>query len=87
MKSDKKIIIDGLIKAYWAELETVMNYIAHATNLDGVRAEEIKKDEKLMAKVEKVLKEKAKASKEAVKSIKDLRKIANEMDEENEDDE
>lgn len=42
MKSKQKII-DGLIKAYWAELETVMNYIAHATNLDGVRAEEIKK--------------------------------------------
>ena len=41
--SEKKVIIDGLIKAYWAELETVMNYIAHATNLDGVRAEEIKK--------------------------------------------
>jgi len=39
----KQIIIDGLIKAYWAELETVMNYIAQATNLDGVRAEEIKK--------------------------------------------
>ena len=41
--SNKKKIIKGLTKAYWAELETVMNYIAHATNLDGVRAEEIKK--------------------------------------------
>lgn len=39
----KKKIIKGLTDAYWAELETVMNYIAHATNLDGVRAEEIKK--------------------------------------------
>ena len=29
--------------AYWGEIETVMNYIANSTNLDGVRAEEIKK--------------------------------------------
>jgi len=42
MKSKQKII-GGMINAYWAELETVTNYIAHATNLDGVRAEEIKK--------------------------------------------
>lgn len=41
--SKKQDIIDGLIKAYWAEIETVMNYIAHSVNLDGVRAEEIKK--------------------------------------------
>ena len=41
--SSKEKIIEGLINAYWAELETVMNYIAHSTNLDGVRAEEIKK--------------------------------------------
>lgn len=39
----KQDIIDGLIKSYWAEIETVMNYIAHSVNLDGVRAEEIKK--------------------------------------------
>ena len=41
--SSKEKIIDGLTNAYWTELETVMNYIAHSTNLDGVRAEEIKK--------------------------------------------
>lgn len=41
--ADKKEIIENLVKAYWAEIETVMNYIANATNLDGVRAEEIKK--------------------------------------------
>ena len=41
--SNKENIINGLTNAYWAELETVMNYIAHATNLHGVRAEEIKK--------------------------------------------
>ena len=36
-------IIDLLIAAYSMELETVMNYIANSINLDGVRAEEIKK--------------------------------------------
>ena len=41
--SDKKEIIEGLTKSYWAEIETVMNYIAQSVNLDGVRAEEIKK--------------------------------------------
>lgn len=41
--SGKEKIIEGLQKAYWAELETVMNYIANSVNLDGVRAEEIKK--------------------------------------------
>ena len=32
-----------LTVAYWMEIETVMNYIANSVNLDGVRAEEIKK--------------------------------------------
>ena len=41
--ANKQEIIDGLIKSYWAEIETVMNYIANSVNLDGVRAEEIKK--------------------------------------------
>jgi bacterioferritin len=36
-------IIDELTVAYWMEVETVMNYISNSTNLDGVRAEEIKK--------------------------------------------
>ena len=30
-------VIDLLITAYSMELETVMNYIANSTNLDGVR--------------------------------------------------
>jgi len=38
-----KQIIDNLIKSYWMEIETVMNYISNSINLDGVRAEEIKK--------------------------------------------
>ena len=36
-------IIHELTRSYWMELETVQNYLANATNLDGVRAEEIKK--------------------------------------------
>jgi len=36
-------VIEMLQTAYCMELETVMNYIANSTNLDGVRAEEIKK--------------------------------------------
>jgi bacterioferritin len=36
-------IIDLLTTAYWMEIETVMNYISNSVNLDGVRAEEIKK--------------------------------------------
>jgi bacterioferritin len=42
-------IIDLLIGAYNAEIETVMNYIAQSVNLDGVRAEQIK--ESLLADV------------------------------------
>jgi len=38
-----KEIIDNLIIAYWMEIETVTNYISNSINLDGVRAEEIKK--------------------------------------------
>jgi bacterioferritin len=35
-------IVDLLTKAYWMEIETVMSYIANSTNVDGVRAQEIK---------------------------------------------
>jgi bacterioferritin len=42
MKKNKDII-DALTAAYFKELETVQNYLANAINLDGVRAEEIKK--------------------------------------------
>jgi bacterioferritin len=34
-------IIELLTKAYWAEIETVMNYVAGSVNPDGVRAQEI----------------------------------------------
>jgi bacterioferritin len=35
-------VIELLTKAYWMEIETVMSYLAASTNLDGVRAQEIK---------------------------------------------
>lgn len=42
--SDKNsVIVKELTRSYWMELETVLNYLANSTNLDGVRAEEIKK--------------------------------------------
>ena len=40
---EKGQIIEELIKAYAAELETVQNYIAASVNLDGVRSHVIKK--------------------------------------------
>jgi bacterioferritin len=43
MAATKAEVIELLKTAYSMELETVMNYIANSTNLDGVRAEEIKK--------------------------------------------
>jgi bacterioferritin len=35
-------VVELLSRAYWMEIETVMSYLAAATNLDGVRAQEIK---------------------------------------------
>jgi bacterioferritin len=49
MLNNKQKIVEELQKAYWSEIETVMNYLAHSTNLDGVSAEEIK--EKLSAEI------------------------------------
>lgn len=42
-ETKRREIIQLLEQAYWMELETVMNYIGSSVNLDGVRAEEIKK--------------------------------------------
>jgi bacterioferritin len=39
----KQNIINMLTAAYWMELETVINYTANAIDLDGIRAEEVKK--------------------------------------------
>ena len=44
MENDKREeIVRVLKRAYAAELETVQNYLANSIDLDGVRAEEIKK--------------------------------------------
>lgn len=43
MAASKEEIVQLLTTAYSMELETVVNYLANSTNLDGVRAEEIKK--------------------------------------------
>ena len=37
------VIIQELIRAYWLEVEATINYIAISVDLDGIRAEEIKK--------------------------------------------
>ena len=34
-------IIAMLTKAYWMEMETVINYVTNSVNPDGVRAQEI----------------------------------------------
>jgi len=39
----RKEIVEMLTRAYWMEIETVMNYISSSINPDGVRAEEIRK--------------------------------------------
>ena len=43
MAASREETIELLKQAYCMELETVMNYLANGINLDGVRAEEIKK--------------------------------------------
>ena len=43
MAASRDEVISLLIDAYCMELDTVLNFLANSTNLDGVRAEEIKK--------------------------------------------
>jgi bacterioferritin len=40
-RQERERLVGMLTKAYWMEIETVMSYIANATNPDGVRAREI----------------------------------------------
>ncbi len=42
MAAKRDEIIELLKQAYFAELETVINYVTNSTNPDGVRAQEIK---------------------------------------------
>jgi bacterioferritin len=41
-KEDRERIVALLQKAYWMEIETVINYITNSTNVDGIRAQEIR---------------------------------------------
>ena len=40
-RAKREEILGLLRRAYWMEMETVMNYLANSEHLDGVRAEEI----------------------------------------------
>lgn len=40
-QEERERIVAMLTKAYWMEIETVMNYLANSVNPDGVRAQEI----------------------------------------------
>jgi bacterioferritin len=42
LDAEREQLIELLTKAYWMEIETVMSYLAHSINPDGVRAQEIK---------------------------------------------
>ena len=52
-RATREGIVALLTKAYWMEIETVMSYISASTNLDGVRAQEIR--ESLAGDVEEEL--------------------------------
>src|SRR5690606_10542938 len=41
-RDKREEVVALLTKAYWMEIETVMNYITNSVNPDGVRAQEIK---------------------------------------------
>lgn len=40
-KEEREHVVELLTKAYWMEIETVMNYVAASINPDGVRARRI----------------------------------------------
>lgn len=42
-QANRDILIEELTKVYWMELEATINYLAISVDLDGIRAEEIKK--------------------------------------------
>lgn len=41
-RENREKIVQMLIKSYWMEMETVINYMTNSTNPDGVRAQEIR---------------------------------------------
>ena len=42
-QANRDALIEELTKVYWMELEATINYLAISVDLDGIRAEEIKK--------------------------------------------
>lgn len=64
--SKREELIQMLTKAYWMEMETVMNYLSNSINPDGVRAQEI--IESLQADVQEELAH-AKAFGERIKQL------------------
>ncbi len=42
-QATRDVIIQELTRVYWLELEATINYLAISVDLDGIRAEEIKK--------------------------------------------
>lgn len=40
-RAEREHVVELLTKAYWMEIETVMNYVAGSINPDGVRARQI----------------------------------------------
>jgi len=40
-RQERERVVDMLTRAYWMEIETVMNYVAGSINPDGVRARQI----------------------------------------------
>lgn len=42
-QAKRDVLIEELTKVYWMELEATINYLAISVDLDGIRAEEIKK--------------------------------------------
>ena len=42
-QATRDTLIEELIRVYWIEIEATINYLAISVDLDGIRAEEIKK--------------------------------------------
>lgn len=42
-QAKRDVLIQEMTKVYWMELEATINYLAISVDLDGIRAEEIKK--------------------------------------------
>jgi bacterioferritin len=77
-RARREDIIRLLTKAYWMEVETVINYLANSVNPDGVRAQEI--IESLGQDVEEELGHALEAERAAIKFYNEIIEAANEVD-------